>query len=40
MTRKKERPRCPPGECLCLEVIVGNVFTIYRCIKCGAEEWL
>lgn len=38
VTRKKKR--CKPGECMCTEVIVGNVFTIYRCVICGQEEWL
>lgn len=39
MTHRKKK-RCKPGECLCIEVIVGNVFTIYRCVICGQEEWL
>jgi len=25
---------------MCTIVIHGNVFTIYRCEKCGDEEWL
>lgn len=31
---------CKPGECMCIDVIHGNVFTIYRCVICGKEEWL
>jgi hypothetical protein len=37
--RNRRRP-CQPGQCLCLDIIVGNVFTIYRCVICGQEEWL
>lgn len=41
MQRKpKKRLKCQPGDCLCIDVIVGSVFTIYRCVRCGAEEWL
>jgi hypothetical protein len=36
----EQRSPCPPGECMCTEIILGNVFTIYRCVRCGAEEWL
>jgi hypothetical protein len=40
--REKESAerQCKPGECVCTEVIVGSVFTVYRCKLCGAEEWL
>lgn len=34
------RLKCPPGKCMCTDVVLGNVFIIYRCIQCGAEEWL
>ena len=37
---KRKPKRCPKGECVCTIVIVGTVFTVYRCEKCGAEEWL
>ncbi|RWD00144.1 MAG: hypothetical protein EOS58_30655 [Mesorhizobium sp.] len=33
-------PKCEPGECMCTDVTAGNVFTVYRCVRCGAEEWL
>jgi hypothetical protein len=34
-------PKCKPGECVCLDVTFGNAgFWVYRCVKCGAEEWL
>lgn len=33
-------PDCKPGECLCTDVTVGSVFTVYRCVRCGGEEWL
>lgn len=33
-------PKCARGECMCTDVIVGSVFTVYRCVRCGAEEWL
>jgi hypothetical protein len=29
-----------PHDCHQSEVIVGTVFTIYRCPFCGDEEWL
>lgn len=31
---------CAEHQCVCSIVIVGNVFTIYRCAICGQEEWL
>jgi hypothetical protein len=33
-------PKCDPGKCLCTSVVHGSVFIIYRCVRCGAEEWL
>lgn len=33
-------PKCPAGECLCTDVTLGNVFMVYRCTRCGFEEWL
>lgn len=30
---------CPPG-CCSVEVTIGTVFNVYRCKKCGCEEWL
>lgn len=39
--KPKPKPKCPPGECVCLDVTFGNAnFWVYRCIKCGDEEWL
>lgn len=35
------KPKCPPGECVCLDVTFGNAgFWVYRCVRCGTEEWL
>jgi len=40
-TKKADAPpTCQPGEHLASEVVVGSVFTIYRCVRCGEEEWL
>jgi len=36
----KDERQCAPGECVCTIVIVGSIFTIYRCKECGKEEWL
>jgi hypothetical protein len=34
------KTHCPPGRCD-VEQIAGNGgFTVYRCRKCGCEEWL
>lgn len=37
---KEQSNKCQPGGCICTVVIHGNVFTIYRCVVCGEEEWL
>lgn len=37
----RTRRNCPERDCRDgQDVIVGNVFTVYRCPKCGEEEWL
>lgn len=40
LPQKKPKPPCKPGKCCCCIVIHGTVFNVYRCCKCGQEEWL
>ena len=31
---------CPPGQCVTFVTGDARCFVIYRCKKCGKEEWL
>lgn len=39
MIRLTPKTHCAPGRCD-VELIIGTVFNVYRCRKCGCEEWL
>lgn len=43
LTWPERKPKCPPGKCVCQHVAIGNGpagFNVYKCAKCGDEEWL